>query len=303
MSEKRLTIVDLQVRKTRGEKITMVTAYDATFAALFDKAGIDVLLVGDSLGMVVQGHANTLPVTLDQMVYHTAAVSRGVKRAHVVGDLPFMSYQVSSEKALEAAGRLMQEGGAHAVKLEGGGEMSDTVERIVNAGIPVMGHIGLTPQSVHQLGGFRVQGRDTAAARKLIADARILANSGCYALVLEGIPVELAYEITTAIHIPTIGIGAGAHCDGQVLVSYDLLGLNPHFKPKFVKTYTDLHAQATAAVQEFMLDVQNGTFPASEHSYEGGPTLRLVRSNLALAREQNNEDHEDDNDRIYGVPV
>ena len=293
MTDKPITVVDLQARKVRGDKLVMVTAYDATFAARLVRAGVDLLLVGDSVGMVVQGHRNTLPVTLDQMVYHTAAVSRGARRAHVVGDLPFMSYQVSAEQAVAAAGRLVQEGGAHSVKLEGGQEHAAKVERIVAAGIPVMGHIGLTPQSVHRMGGFKVQGRDPAGARKLVADARALADAGVFSLVLEGIPAELADEITVSLKIPTIGIGAGPGCDGQVLVCYDLLGMNPNFVPKFVKVYEDLHGRITTAVQSFMEEVRGGQFPAEEHTYHGGG-LRLVRQT---------DEEIDDPERIYGVPV
>jgi 3-methyl-2-oxobutanoate hydroxymethyltransferase len=269
-----VTAATLLTKKRRGEKITMLTAYDATFAALFDHTGIDVLLVGDSLGMVIQGHPNTLPVKLEHMIYHTAAVSRVVKQAHVVGDLPFMSYQVSPEQAVESAGRLVQEGGAHAVKLEGGREMTAQVERIAASGVPVMGHIGLTPQSVHRMGGFRVQGKDNNSARRLLEDARALQAAGCYSIVLEGMPAELAAEITRALSIPTIGIGAGVGCDGQVLVSYDLLGLNPDFRPKFVKAYAQLHAQVTAAVHAFADEVRSCAFPAEEHSFHAD--LRVV---------------------------
>lgn len=264
--DKSLSILDLQLKKNHGEKITMVTAYDAMFAALFDQTSVDALLVGDSLGMVVQGHTNTLPVTLDDMVYHCRCVSRVTRRAHVVGDLPFMSYQVSPEQALISAGRLIQEGGAHAVKLEGGSNVAASVEKIVASGIPVMGHLGLTPQSFHQLGGFKTQGRDATQARRLFDDAKILEAAGCYAVVLEGIPNELAQAITEALHIPTIGIGAGNGCDGQVLVGQDLLGLNPNFKPKFVKRYAQLHSSIHAAIEQFVSEVKNGDFPNSEHS-------------------------------------
>ncbi len=291
MTNQRVTVPDLHALKTRGQKIVMVTAYDATFAALFDEAGVEVLLVGDSLGMVVQGHANTLPVTLDQMVYHTAAVCRGARRAHVVGDLPFMSYQVSPKQALASAGRLMQEGGAHSVKLEGGEQVTAQVEKIVSAGIPVMGHIGLTPQSVHAMGGFKVQGKDALAARRLLADARALADAGAYALVLEGIPAQLAAEITGRLKIPTIGIGAGAGCDGQVLVSYDLLGMNAAFKPKFVKHYATLHEHITTAARAFADEVRAGKFPDDEHSFHS-QTLHLVRPS-----------DEEAPDKVYGVPV
>ncbi len=297
MSTKSVTAVEIRSRKGRDEKIVMVTAYDATFASLLDQGGADILLVGDSLGMVIQGHENTLPVTLDHMIYHTAAVSRSTKRAQVVGDMPFMTYQVSAEKALEAAGRLMQEGGAHAVKLEGGTTVAPQVERIVAAGIPVMGHIGLTPQSVHRMGGFKVQGRDAKTARKLLDDARALESAGCYSLVLEGIPAELARGITASIRIPTIGIGAGAGCDGQVLVCYDLLGMNPDFKPKFVKQYITLHAQITAAMQSFADEVRDGSFPTDQHSFHS-KTLRLVQKTGSSGSSD-----DDEPDKIYGVPV
>ena len=314
MPQKSISSLDVRQRKGRADKIVMITAYDATFASILDQAGIDCLLVGDSLGMVVQGHANTLRVSLDDMLYHTSAVSRVTKRAHVVADLPFMSYQMSPEQGLASAGRLVQEGGAHAVKLEGGAFYGPTVERIVNAGIPVMGHIGLTPQRVHELGGFKVQGRDPAGARRLINEAHALASAGCYALVLEGIPADLASEITRQVRIPTIGIGAGAQCDGQVLVCYDLLGMNPGFVPKFVKPYESLHARITAAAQAYSAEVRSGVFPGAEHTYAGliasanasantntpanaaGP-LRLV----PVDGEANPE--ETDPDRIYGVPV
>jgi 3-methyl-2-oxobutanoate hydroxymethyltransferase len=293
----RVTVVSLQRCKTTREKITMLTAYDATCARLLDAAGVDVLLVGDSVGMVVQGHANTLPVTLDHMVYHCAAVSRVAQRAHVVGDLPFMSYQISPEQALASAGRLMQEGGAHAVKLEGGEHYAATVMHIVRAGIPVMGHVGLTPQSVHAMGGFRVQGKDHASARQVMRDALALEAAGCYALVLEGIPRVLATEISQTVGIPTLGIGAGEGCDGQVLVSQDMLGMNPQFKPTFVKQYAALHTAITEATQQFIQEVKQGVFPAHEHGYEGAGvashTLSIVRST---------ETHED-NERVYGVPV
>jgi len=285
---KAITTAELRARKG-SQKIVMVTAYDATFAAILDDAGADILLVGDSLGMVIQGHANTLPVTLDHMIYHTAAVSRGAKRAHVIGDMPFMSYQVSPEQALISAGRLVQEAGAHAVKLEGGAKIATHVEAIVSAGIPVMGHIGLTPQSVHELGGFKVQGRDAAAARQILADARALESAGCYSLVLESIPAELAEDVTRAVRIPTIGIGAGPACDGQVLVCYDLLGINPGFQPKFLKTYSTLHEQISAAFGEYAREVRDGSFPADEHSFHS-KTLRVVRD-------------DEDEDKIYGVPV
>src|SRR6476659_9550834 len=237
MKTQRVTIHTLRQMKERGEKIAMLTAYDATFARLFDESGADLLLVGDSLGMVVQGHDTTLPVTLEEMAYHCRAVVRGTSRAHVVGDMPFMSYQASIEQGMANAGRLIKEGGCHSVKLEGGAVHAELVRRLVSAGIPVMGHIGLTPQSFHQLGGFKVQGRDSGGRERLLADARALEEAGVYAIVLEAIPAEIAAEITAALTVPTIGIGAGAGCDGQVLVIYDLLGMDDSFKPKFVRRY------------------------------------------------------------------
>lgn len=267
MSNKQVTTLDLAARKRGGEKIVMVTAYDATFAAILDQTGVDALLVGDSLGMVIQGQTNTLPVTLDHVIYHTAAVSRGAKRAHIVADMPFMSYQVSVKQAVRSAGRLVQEGFAHAVKLEGGREVAESVARITTAGIPVMGHIGLTPQSIHKLGGFRVQGRDEDAAAHLIEDARVLEQAGCYSLVLESIPAEVAEEITRALRIPTIGIGAGGHCDGQVLVCYDLLGMNPAFRPKFLKVYENLFERIDQATRAFADEVRGGSFPREEHTF------------------------------------
>jgi 3-methyl-2-oxobutanoate hydroxymethyltransferase len=267
---KRVTTTDLIRLKAAGKRITMLTAYDTLMAAMLDQAGIDVLLVGDSLGMVIQGHETTLPVTLDEVVYHTRAVVRGTRRAHVVADMPFMSYQASIEDGVRAAGRLMKEGGAHAVKLEGGAQHVELVQRLVSAGIPVMGHIGLTPQSVHQVGGFKVQGKDEAAAQRLIDDARALEAAGCYTLVLEGIPATLARQITDAIGIPTIGIGAGAGCDGQVLVIYDLLGLDPSFKPRFVRRFAQLADVIVEAAKSYAAEVKAGTFPADAESFGSG---------------------------------
>lgn len=264
----RVTVPAVRAMKARGEKIAMVTAYDATFARMIDEGGADVLLVGDSLGMVVQGLESTLPVTLDEMVYHTRAVARGARRALVVGDMPFMSYQVSPEDALRNAGRFLAEGGAHAVKLEGGAPMADTIARLVAVGIPVMAHVGLTPQSVHAMGGFKVQGRGDDGER-VLADARAVADAGAFSLVLEGIPSELAARITRALDIPTIGIGAGVECDGQVLVSYDLLGLTPELRPKFVKRYAELYAEGRSAVARYVGEVRSGVFPGAEHTFGG----------------------------------
>jgi 3-methyl-2-oxobutanoate hydroxymethyltransferase len=264
---KKVTINTLRKMKQAGERISMLTAYDATFARLFDGAGIEILLVGDSLGMVVQGHDSTLPVTMDQMVYHCAAAARGTEHAHLVADMPFGSYQGSADEAVKNAIRLVAEGGAESVKLEGGAEYVEIVRRISRAGVPVMGHIGLTPQSVHKLGGYVVQGRSEEKAQKLLADAKALEQAGCYALILEAMPAELSAEITASVSIPVIGIGAGAGCDGQVLVCYDLLGMNPDFSPKFVKKYLDLGTQIREAAAHFRDDVRGGTFPGPEHSF------------------------------------
>ena len=265
--EHRVTIRTLDGRKRKGRPFSMLTAYDCTFARIFDEAGIEVLLVGDSLGNVVQGQETTLPVTLDEVVYHTRLVSRGVRRALLVGDMPFGSYQVSPEDAVRSAIRLVKEGGAHAVKLEGGRHVAASIERIVAAEIPVMGHVGLTPQAVHRMGGYRVQGRGEAARERVLADARAVEAAGAFAVVLEGVPRALAAEITATLSIPTIGIGAGAACDGQVLVMHDLLGLSD-WTPSFVKQYANLGALAAQAARAFADDVANGKFPGDEHGYE-----------------------------------
>ncbi|MEM7437669.1 MAG: 3-methyl-2-oxobutanoate hydroxymethyltransferase [Myxococcota bacterium] len=262
-----VTVPALRRMKRKGERITMVTAYDATFARLFDEAGIDVLLVGDSLGMVVQGQDSTLPVTVDEVVYHCRAVARGARRAHIVGDMPFLSWQVRQDEALRNAGRFLSEGGAQAVKLEGGVDAAPTIETIVRAGIPVMGHVGLTPQSVHAMGGFRVQGKTEAAAERVLNDAKAVADAGAYALVLEGVPTDLAKRITEAVPIPTIGIGAGVHCDGQVLVCYDLLGLTPDLRPKFVKRYAEFYEDGVEAARRYRDEVRAGSFPTSDYDF------------------------------------
>jgi len=251
---------DLAGRKKRGDKLTMIAVYDATMAGLFDEAGVDILLVGDSLGMTILGYNSTVTVTLEHMLHHTRAVARGTRRALVVADMPFLTHRISDTETIRSAGSLLQEGGAAAVKLEGGQSILSSVARLVDAGIPVMGHLGLTPQSVHQLGGFRTQAKDAAAARQLLEDARGLEASGAFAIVLECIPPELAEEVTGAIGIPTIGIGAGPHCDGQVLVSYDMLGLfeNP---PPFAKQYAKLRGEITRAAGEFVREVKAGEFP------------------------------------------
>jgi 3-methyl-2-oxobutanoate hydroxymethyltransferase len=265
--ERPVTVPRIRKMKRDGTRITMVTAYDATFARLFDDAGIDVLLVGDSLGMVVQGHDSTLPVTVDEVIYHCRAVARGTRRAHVVGDMPFLSWQVSPEQALTNAGRFLSEGGAQSVKLEGGVDAAPTIERIVHAGIPVMAHVGLTPQSVHAMGGFRVQGKSEKAAARVFADAKAVADAGAYSLVLEGIPTDLAKRITDEVDIPTIGIGAGPHCDGQVLVCYDLLGLTPDLKPKFVKRYAEFFEEGLTAARRYRDEVRAGVFPSEEYAF------------------------------------
>jgi 3-methyl-2-oxobutanoate hydroxymethyltransferase len=271
--------------KREGTRITMVTAYDATFARLFDDAGMDILLVGDSLGMVVQGQDSTLPVTVDEVIYHCRAVVRGTRRAHVVGDMPFLSWQVSPEQALTNAGRFLSEGGAQAVKLEGGVDAAPTIERIVHAGIPVMAHVGLTPQSVHAMGGFRVQGKTEEAAERVLADAKAVAEAGAYSLVLEGIPTDLAKRITDEVDIPTIGIGAGPHCDGQVLVCYDLLGLTPELKPKFVKRYAEFFEEGVAAARRYRDEVRAGVFPSEEHSFGNVKKSEAPASSLSLVRD------------------
>lgn len=267
MNPDKVTTSTLMSKKSRGEKIVVVTAYDATMAQLIDQGGADVLMVGDSLGMVVQGHDTTLPVTVDDMVYHCRAVTRARPRAHVVCDLPFLSYQVSPEAALLAAGRLVKEGGAESVKLEGGQAVLGSVRKIVEAGVPVMGHLGLTPQSVHQLGGFRVQAKTREAAELLAADARALQEAGAYAIVLEGVPSDVGSYVTGEVSIPTIGIGAGPGTDGQVLVCYDLLGLYPGLSPKFVRRYRELGQEVTGAISEFGQDVRAGRFPGPEHGF------------------------------------
>jgi 3-methyl-2-oxobutanoate hydroxymethyltransferase len=264
--EHRVTVRSLASRKRKAECFTMLTAYDFTFARIFDEAGVDVLLVGDSLANVVQGHDTTLPVTVDEVVYHTRLVARGVRRARVVGDMPFGSYQVCPEDAVRTAIRLVKEGGAHAVKLEGGVDVADAVRRIVAAQIPVMGHVGLTPQSVNRMGGYRVQGRGDEGRVRVIEDALALEAAGAFAVVLEGIPEDLGKEITQRLSIPTIGIGAGAHCDAQVLVMHDLLGLND-WSPSFVKQYANLGAQASKAARSYIDEVINRKFPDEDHVY------------------------------------
>lgn len=267
MSTEKITVPGLRARKLAGPKIAMLTAYDATMARLLDEGGADVLLVGDSLGMVVQGQPNTLAVTLEEMAYHCRAVARGTRRAHIVVDMPFMTFQVSPEKALESAGKLVKEGAAEAVKLEGGVTIVEQVRRIVNAGIPVMGHVGLTPQSVHAFGGFRVQGKGEDGATRVLADAKALEQAGVYAIVLEAMPADLARRITDAVDVPTIGIGAGPHCDGQVLVCYDFLGMFREVKPKFVKRYAELGDSIVQAARDYVSEVREGVFPEAQYSF------------------------------------
>ena len=264
--EHRVTVPSLLRRKRRGRRITMLTAYDVSFARIFDTAGIDVLLVGDSLANVVQGNTTTLPVTVEEVAYHTRAVARGAQRALVVGDMPFGSYQVGPEDAVRSAIQLVKDGGAQAVKLEGGRSVAASIERIVAAEIPVMGHVGLTPQAVHRMGGHRVQGRTADSRARVLEDARAVEAAGAFAVVLEGVPEELAQEITAELEIPTIGIGAGVHCDGQVLVMHDLLGLSD-WTPSFVKQYANLGAVASQAVRRFAEEVETGKFPDEAHSY------------------------------------
>jgi len=265
--EMRFTITDLLNKKKQGQKIIMLTAYDYPFAHLVDEAGIDMILVGDSLSMVIQGNETTLPVTMDEMLYHTKIVVNSTKRAMVVADMPFMSYQVSIEEAVRNAGRFIKEAGAHAVKLEGGREILSHVKAITEAEIPVIGHLGLTPQAILRMGGYKLQGKTDEQAKRIKEDALSLQETGAVAIVLELIPSELAKEVTEKLHIPTIGIGAGPHCDGQVLVIYDLLGLFEKFTPKFVKKYANLREIILNAVKQFKEEVEKGEFPNEEHSF------------------------------------
>ena len=277
---RKVRIPHLLRMKRKGERIAAVTCYDATFARLVDDAGMDLVLVGDSLGNVIQGQESTLPVTLEDIIYHCRAVGRGLRRAHLVADMPFMTYH-RPELAMANAGRLMAEGGAESVKLEGGVRVAPVVTELVNFGIPVMGHIGLTPQSVHAMGGHRIQGKGAQARERLMEDALALQEAGCYSVVLEGIPASLAAELTAALRIPTIGIGAGPRCDGQILVLYDMLGLNPDFTPKFLKRYAEVGQTTVDALGAYKAEVRAGTFPAAEHCYsdpsEGKGNLTVAR--------------------------
>jgi len=265
---KKVTTRLIQAMKTRHEPISMLTAYDYPTALMMDQMGMDIILVGDSLGMVVLGYDSTLPVTMDEMIHHCKAVARGAKYALLVGDMPFMSYQVSTSEAVRNAGRFLQEAGMNAIKLEGGSERAETIRAIVNTGIPVMGHLGLTPQSIHQLGGYRTQGRDADAAYTLLENAQVLQEAGCFSIVLESIPGRLAELVSLRLEIPTIGIGAGAGCDGQVLVTHDLLGIFERFTPKFVKRYANLSTEMRKAFSEYIADVKSKTFPGAEHTVD-----------------------------------
>ncbi|QXM07092.1 3-methyl-2-oxobutanoate hydroxymethyltransferase [Crassaminicella indica] len=265
---KKFTVSSFQKAKKDGEKISMLTAYDYSTAKLLDEAGADSLLVGDSLGMVMLGYENTLQVTVDDMIHHIKAVSRGVKRAMVVGDMPFLSYHICVEESVRNAGRLIQEGGAHVVKLEGGRDVIDHVKAIVKAQIPVIGHLGLTPQSINMFGGFKVQGKSEEAARKILEDALLLQEAGVFSLVLECIPEKLAKLITEKLDIPTIGIGAGKYCDGQVLVTQDMLGMYTDFTPKFVKKYDNLNESIVAATKKYIEEINTGVFPSKEHTFK-----------------------------------
>lgn len=264
---KRITTHQLQEMKNRGEKIAMLTAYDYSMAKIVDAAMVDAILVGDSASNVMAGHETTLPITLDQMIYHAASVVRAVKRALVIVDLPFGTYQGSSGEALRSAIRIMKEAGAHAVKLEGGSEVKDSIERILSAGIPVMGHLGLTPQSIYKFGTYTVRAREEEEAKKLMADAKMLAESGCFGMVLEKIPAALAREVSEAVQIPTIGIGAGPDTDGQVLVMQDMLGITKEFKPRFLRRYADLDSIVNGAVKNYVSDVKSKNFPNENEKY------------------------------------
>jgi 3-methyl-2-oxobutanoate hydroxymethyltransferase len=267
MDRKKITPVDVQAMKREGKRIAMLTAYDYPMALLEDRAGIEIILVGDSLGMTVLGYENTVPVTMEEMIHHTKAVTRGAKYALIIGDMPFMSYNSCEREAIVNAGRFMKEGGADAVKLEGGASVKETVRAIVKAGIPVMGHIGLTPQTISMLGGFRVQGKDAQAAQKIIDDALSLEEAGAFSVLLEAVPAPIARRVTERLSVPTIGIGAGVHCDGQVLVVHDMLGLFDRFTPKFAKRYVNLSELMLKAFDSYREEVGKGTFPTDQHSF------------------------------------
>jgi 3-methyl-2-oxobutanoate hydroxymethyltransferase len=264
---KKITTHQLQMMKNRGEKISMLTAYDYSMAKIIDAAGIDIILVGDSASNVMAGNETTLPITLDQMIYHTSSVTKAVKRAFVVADMPFGTYQGDSHEALRSAVRLMKEAAAHAVKMEGGHEIKESVDRVLSAGVPVMGHLGLTPQSIYKFGTYSVRAKEEEEAQQLLEDARVLQECGCFAIVLEKIPSELAKKVAEEIKIPIIGIGAGQYADGQVLVVHDMLGINKEFKPRFLRRYADLHTIMTEAVQQYIQDVRNKDFPNDKECY------------------------------------
>jgi len=264
---KRITTHTLLKMKELGEKISMLTAYDFSFGRIIDEAGVDIILVGDSASNVMAGHETTLPITLDQMIYHAQSVVRGVKRCLVVVDLPFGSYQGNSKEALASAIRIMKETGGHAIKMEGGEEITEGIKRIISAGVPVMGHLGLTPQSIYKFGTYQVRAKEEAEAEKLKKDAIILQEAGCFAIVLEKIPAELAKEVSESLSIPTIGIGAGRYCDGQVLVMHDMLGINHEFKPRFLRQYLNLYEEITGAVKQYISDVKTGDFPNEKEQY------------------------------------
>jgi 3-methyl-2-oxobutanoate hydroxymethyltransferase len=264
----KIMIQDLLKKKTEQKKITMLTAYDYPFAKIIDEAGIDAIIVGDSVAMVVQGLENTLPVTMDEMIYHTKIVSRAVKNAMVIGDLPFMSYQISLEEAVRNAGRFLKEAGASGVKIEGGAEIAEHIKAMTKADIPVMAHIGLTPQSIHRMGGYKIQGRTEGSAKRLIEEAQIAEDAGAFSVLLEAIPMGLAQQITKELKIPTIGIGAGPYCDGQVLVLHDVIGLFERFLPKFAKRYISLKDEALKAIKAFKEEVEKGIFPSEGHSFK-----------------------------------
>ncbi|MBN1363925.1 MAG: 3-methyl-2-oxobutanoate hydroxymethyltransferase [Syntrophaceae bacterium] len=264
----RKTTADIKKMKVSGEKITVLTAYDYAMSSILDECNIDIILVGDSLGNVVLGYDTTLPVTMEDMLHHTKAVSRAAKNALIVADMPFLSYQVSTKEAFSNAGRFLKEADAQAIKLEGGRDFAEIVRKITSSGIPVMAHLGLTPQSIHQIGGYKVQGKKDEDAHRIIEDAKILEQAGAFSIVLECVPEALASEVTKSISIPTIGIGAGVHCDGQVLVINDLLGMSERFTPKFVKKYANLNSEIKKAVKNYIGEVKNGNFPDSEHSFK-----------------------------------
>jgi 3-methyl-2-oxobutanoate hydroxymethyltransferase len=275
--QRKVTVPEIRDRKSHGPSIAMVTAYDFTMARLLDEAGVDIILVGDSVGMIVQGLPNTLPVTVDEICYHGRAVARGLARAHLVGDMPFMSFQTSTAQAIENAGKLLKEGAFESVKIEGGVEVADRVAAMVAIGIPVMGHVGLVPQRVHAIGGFRVQGKTDEGADRIIADAIALEQAGVYAIVLEAMPAEVASRVTRAVGVPTIGIGAGRGCDGQVLVCTDLLGMSRGHSPRFVKHFGQVGDAIVNATQAFIDEVRAGTFPDKEHEYQAAPAAGAVR--------------------------